>query len=78
MRPDEVWRDEVWAGLVRAVRRYGAACAEWGSESGAYESTEKRRQAYVRVLNLVDVLVERDGGSLERVRWLYRGPEGAQ
>lgn len=75
MRPDDVWRDEAWAALVRAVRSYGAACAEWGSESGAYESSEQRRQAYVRVLNLVDVLVPRGGGDLERVRRLYRQGE---
>lgn len=68
MNPDAVWRDDAWAALMVAVRRYGDACAEWGSESGAYESEGKRRAAFVRVLNLYDVLVERDGAHLGAIR----------
>lgn len=65
---DAVRRDEAWAALMIAVRRYGDACAEWGSESGAYASTAARRAAYARVLNLYDVLAERQGAQLGAVR----------
>jgi hypothetical protein len=67
------------AGLLRAVDAYGVACAQYGSESGAYDTKWKRRRAYSDVLDLAEVVALQQGVSWAEVSALaWHGRRGSR